>query len=108
MEILCDKIIKFKNIIDTELWIDLIENVSNTSYPFQEVIRRPHLTMELPIVFDNKDNYDSIKLRHMIYSIATPCFMEYMKQYNNFDVRQFKNYITVSKLLNDRFSSSSI
>lgn len=99
MQILKDKIVNFNNNIDSDLWINLIETVSVSAYPLSNVSRRPHLTMELPAVFNENDTYESIKLRKMIYDIAVPSFMEYMKYYNHFKVKQFKTYITVSKLL---------
>jgi hypothetical protein len=102
MEILYNKIVKFKNKIDTKEWINLIENINKDSYKLEQVERRPHLTMALPINVSSKDSDDVVKLRGMFYQIALSCFEQYMEYYNNFNIVPKKDFITVSKLLNGK------
>ena len=49
---LAPSIVKFPTTINSQEWIDIIEKTSRMSYPFKEVVRRPHLTMELPTLFN--------------------------------------------------------
>ena len=97
-EILAPSVIKFSNKIDTEEWIDLIEKTSRTSYSFKEVSRRPHLTMELPTLFNEYDDLSAIQLRSSFLEKALPAITKYMEINNIARMFPKKTFITVSKL----------
>lgn len=97
-EVLGDSIVRFKNNIDTQTWVETIERVSRISYPFQEVPRRPHLTMELPTLFNEYDDIDAIKLRSMFLELALPAITKYMEINGVSRMFPKKSFITVSKL----------
>lgn len=99
MDIIYEKIAVFKNKINTNEWINLIELVSNESYQLEVVERRPHLTMTIPMVFDVRDTSNSIKLKTLFYNIFMPQLLEYMNYYDNFGIISRKNLLVISKLL---------
>jgi Rps23 Pro-64 3,4-dihydroxylase Tpa1-like proline 4-hydroxylase len=91
-------VFKFSNAIDSEEWIKIIEKTSSTSYPFHSVDRRPHLTMELPTLFNKYDDIDAIKLRSMFLELALPAITTYMEANKISRMFPKKSFITVSKL----------
>lgn len=97
-EVIGPSVFKFSNTIDSEEWINVIEKTSRISYPFHSVDRRPHLTMELPTLFNQYDDIDAIRLRSMFLELALPAITSYMEI--NKIARMFpkKSFITVSKL----------
>lgn len=97
MEILADKIIKFSTNINQKDWIDLIEKTSNV-YPFKEVDRRPHLTMELPNFLNDTDSDYAASLRFNFLKTVFEPIAIYMKMYNIDNMTFKKKFITVSKL----------
>jgi 2OG-Fe(II) oxygenase superfamily len=97
-ETLAPSIFKFQTNINSQEWIDIIEKTSSTSYPFKEVIRRPHLTMELPTLFNEHDDINAIKLRSMFFEKALPAITVYMEKNNISKMFPRKTFITVSKL----------
>jgi hypothetical protein len=100
-KVLAPSVIKFSNNINSDFWIDQIEKISNSSYPFksyQESGGRPHLTMKLPHLFDKSDCLNSIKLRSMFLEKALPAISFYMELYSLSNMVPKQNCITVSKL----------
>lgn len=98
MEVIHNKIIKFNNAFNANPFIDLIEDVSNSSYPLQHVERRPHLTMELPTLFSRLDDINAVRLRSLSISAMFPYISQYMSLYNLTKMVPKKDFITVSKL----------
>ena len=100
MEILADRVVKFKTNINSQEWIDLIEKVNKEAFHFQDVseFARPHLTMFVPMVFTKDDTYNSIKLKNMFYSTVFDKILEYMEYYNNFGIVTRQDAFVVSKL----------
>lgn len=98
MEVIHNKIIKFNNAFDPNSFIDLIENVSKSSYPLQQVERRPHLTMELPTLFSSLDDVNAVRLRSLCISAMFPYISQYISLYNLTKMVPKKEFITVSKL----------
>ena len=98
-ETLAPSIIKFSTKIDSKEWIDIIEKTSRMSYSFNQVVRRPHLTMELPTLFNEYDDINAIKLRSMFFEKALPAITKYMETNNISRMFPRKKFITVSKLL---------
>jgi hypothetical protein len=101
IEIIAPYVVKISNTIDSDLWIDKIEKISQSSYPFknyQPSGGRPHLTMKLPHLFDKDDCLDSIKLRSMFLEKALPAISFYMDLYQLSHMAPRQNCITVSKL----------
>lgn len=99
MEILADKVVRFTNAFNPNPYIEIIEQVSSTCYPLMHTERRPHLTMELPTLFSEKDNLSAIKLRNMCINDMFDPIFQYMNIYNIQNMIPKKNFITVSKLL---------
>lgn len=97
-DILAPSIFKFTTSIDPQEWIDIIEKTSRMSYSFKKVIRRPHLTMELPTLFNEYDDINAIKLRSMFFEKALPAITTYMETNNISRMFPRKSFITVSKL----------
>jgi predicted 2-oxoglutarate/Fe(II)-dependent dioxygenase YbiX len=97
MEILADKIVRFKNNINSNDWINLVEK-SSTTYPFKEVDRRPHLTMELPNFISEDDDEFALQLRSNFLRLVFLPIQEYMNQYSIDNMAFKKDFITVSKL----------
>jgi len=91
-------IISFNNSIDHNYWINLIEDIHKTSYNFQEWKIRPHLTMQIPFMFDKRDSLSSIKLRSEFLKYALPAISTYIEINNLNNMFLIKNYIVVSKL----------
>lgn len=98
MQILSEKIVKFSVDINQKDWIDLIEKVSET-YPFNEVDRRPHLTMMLPNFISESDSEEAIQLRSNFLKAVFMPIQQYMHTYNIDNMEFKKNFITVSKLI---------
>jgi hypothetical protein len=98
VEILADKVVRFANAFNPNGYVDLIEEVSDTCYPLETVIRRPHLTMELPTLFSSKDNLAAVRLRTKCLSDMLHPIQEYMSIYNIEHMVPKKEFITVSKL----------
>lgn len=107
MEIIADKVVKFKTDINSQEWIDLIEKVNEEAFYFQDIsdVARPHLTMFVPMVFTKDDTYSSIKLKNMFYSLVFDKILEYMKYYNNFGIVTRQDAFVVSKLRDGNFMS---
>jgi hypothetical protein len=105
MEILGDKIVKFKTEINSQEWIDLIEKVNKEAFNFQDIseFARPHLTMFVPMVFTKDDTYNSIKLKNMFYSTVFDKILQYMEYYNNFGIVTRQDAFVVSKLKDGDF-----
>jgi len=103
MEVLSDKIIKFSNAFNPNHFIDLIEEVSISSYPLKRVERRPHLTMELPTLFSKTDDVKSVKLRNLCISTLFPLISQYISIYNLSHMAPKKDFITISKLESGNF-----
>jgi hypothetical protein len=99
MEILANKVVRFANAFNPNEYVDLIEKVSETCYPLLHSERRPHLTMELPTLFSNKDNVAAIKLRSMCLTDMLKPIAQYMTIYNIEKMVPKKDFISVSKLL---------
>jgi hypothetical protein len=91
-------IISFNNDIDSNYWINLIEDIHKNSYSFQEWKIRPHLTMQIPFMFDKRDSLSSIKLRSEFLKYALPAISTYIEINNLNNMFLIKNYIVVSKL----------
>ena len=98
---LADQIEVFQNTIDVDYIIDLIEKTNINSYPFESVKRRPHLTMEMPIVFDKQDSFESAEIRSFFISLAFPKMTDYIKRHNLKNMSSIKDVVTVSKLSNN-------
>jgi len=98
MEVIHNKIIKFNNAFNPNPFIDLIEDVSKSSYPLQYVDRRPHLTMELPTLFSNLDDVNAVRLRSLCISAMFPYISQYISLYGFTNMVPKKQFITVSKL----------
>jgi len=98
MEVLADKVVRFKNSINVNDWIDLIEKSSKT-YPFKEVDRRPHLTMELPNFISEDDDEFALQLRSNFLRLVFLPIQEYMNKYSIDNMAFKKDFITVSKLI---------
>lgn len=100
-----DFITVYENKIDSNYIINLIELVNKESYPFGYVMRRPHLTMELPIVHHEKDNHAAIELRHTFNNILHGSLIDFLKRKNINKMKQVmnidlnNNYILVSKMV---------
>jgi hypothetical protein len=99
MEILANRLVRFSNAFNPNHYIDIIEEVSNTSYPLLHSERRPHLTMELPTLFSENDNVPAIKLRSMCLKDMLGPIAQYMSIYNIDKMVPKKDFISVSKLL---------
>jgi hypothetical protein len=97
-EKLADSIFKFKNDINPDEWISVIEKVSSTSYPFSKVDRRPHMTMELPTLYSKSDDISAINLRSAFFEKIMPAISIYMQENNISNMFPKKTFITVSKL----------
>jgi hypothetical protein len=93
-----DKIEVFENKIDTNYLINLIEKVNETSHPFKVVERRPHLTMDLPMLFNKEDSLESAEIKAFYMSLAFPSIIDYIKKYNLPGLSSAREEITVSKL----------
>jgi hypothetical protein len=98
LEVISEKIVKFSHEIDTQSWIDLIEKVAETAYPFISVNRRPHLTMALPFLYSKTDNIFATELRSKILSLTMPDISKYMEMYNIENMELKKDFISISKL----------
>lgn len=98
LNIIHDKIVQFSNNIDIDYWINLIELVNIDSYPFEEVNRRPHLTMKLPMLFSHNDSIAAVKLRAEFLSLVMKPISEYMSLYGIEHMVPKKDFITVSKM----------
>jgi hypothetical protein len=98
VEILADKVVRFTNAFNTNGYIDLIEEVSDTCYPLKTVVRRPHLTMELPTLFSSKDNLAAIKLRSRSLSDLLDPIQQYMSIYKIDRMVPKRDFIAFSKL----------
>ena len=98
MEILADKLVKFRVDIDQKDWIDLIEKTAET-YPFLEVTRRPHLTMSIPNFLSETDSLEAIELRSRFFKNVYMPIQKYMYTYNIDNMEFKKNFVTVSKLV---------
>ena len=94
----------YENKIDSDHIINLIESVNKESYPFGYVMRRPHLTIEFPVVHHEKDNYAAIELRHTFNNILHGSLIDFLKRKNIKKMKQGSNialnnnYITISKM----------
>lgn len=97
-EVLAPSIIKFPTEIDSQEWIDLIEQVSKTSFTFKEIPRRPHLTMELPTLFNKYDDINAVKLRSVFLEKTLPAITQYMEINKISRMFPKKTFISVSKL----------
>jgi hypothetical protein len=100
-EVLSDSVFRFKNAIDSDEWISTIEKVSLMSYPFSKVERRPHLTMELPTIFNEMDDINAINLRSAFFEKLMPAISIYMQENKISRMFPKKKFITVSKLYPD-------
>jgi hypothetical protein len=98
----------YENVIDFKHIIDLIELVNKESHPFKNVERRPHLTMELPAVHHEKDNYAAMELRSIFYNALGLSLVDFLQRKNINKIKQgtlkegkhiTDNFITVSKML---------
>jgi hypothetical protein len=92
----------YENKIDSNYLISLIEMVNEESYKFNIVDRRPHLTMELPVVHNEKDNYAAIEVRSTFNNILHESLIDFLKRKNIKRVKQSmlnNNYISVSKMI---------
>jgi hypothetical protein len=105
-----DFITIYTNNIDTNYIINLIELVNKESYKFENVIRRPHLTMEIPALTNEKDSYSAMELRSIFYNILYGSLTDFLKRKNINKVKQgmlkegmhiSDNFITVSKMLSN-------
>lgn len=92
----------YSNKIDVPRWIDLLEEVSKDSYPFENVERRPHQTMEIPAIYNRKDSYASLQIRAMFYNILNDSLIHFMKNNNMKKMEPLRDTITASKLLPNR------
>jgi len=92
----------YSNNIDTHYWIDLLEKVSLDSYPFEDVARRPHQTMELPAIYNKNDSYSAIELRAMFYNILNDSLIHFMQTNNMKRMEPLRDTITASKLFPDK------
>jgi len=97
-EILSDSVFRFPNKIDSNEWISTIEKTSLMSYPFSKVDRRPHLTMELPTLFNERDDINAINLRSAFFEKLMPAISLYMQENKISKMFAKKQFITVSKL----------
>jgi len=88
----------FQNDIDPSYLINLIEKINLTSHEFKVVSRRPHLTMEIPILFNKEDSLESAEIKSIYMSLAFPSIIDYMKKYNLSGTSSIRHLITVSKL----------
>ena len=98
MEILADRLVKFHLDINQEEWINLIEKTSET-YPFEEVTRRPHLTMLIPNFLSDSDSLEAVELRSRFFKKVFIPIQQYMSTYNIDNMEFKKNFVTVSKLV---------
>jgi len=89
----------YSNNIDIDYWINILEKVSSDSYPFENVDRRPHQTMEIPALYDRRDSYASIEVRAMFYNILHISLIDFMKKNNMSKMEPLRSTITASKLL---------
>lgn len=89
----------YSNDIDVSLWIDLLEQVSKDSYPFEDVPRRPHQTMEIPSLYHRRDSYSSLEIRAMFYNIMNRSLIDFMKRNNMKKMEPLRDTITASKLM---------
>lgn len=78
--------------------VELIE-FSSKIYPLESIPNRPHLTMELPLLFNKNDTIESIKLRNITYLASLPVIQEYLEIHGVDGYQIKKPYISVSKLL---------
>jgi Rps23 Pro-64 3,4-dihydroxylase Tpa1-like proline 4-hydroxylase len=98
-EIIAPSVFKFTSNIDSQSWIELIEKTASSSYSFEKVVRRPHLTMELPALFNKNDDINAVKLRSMFFEKVLPAISKYMEINRVSGMFPKKTFITVSKLL---------
>ncbi len=92
----------YENKLDSEHIISLIELVNKESHKFNVVDRRPHLTMELPVIHSEKDNHAAIELRHIFNSVLHQSLIDFLKRKKISNVKQSmlkNNYISVSKMV---------
>ena len=103
-----DFITIYENKIDAEHIINLIELVSKDSYELKNVERRPHLTMVLPALVNEKDSPAAMELRAIFYNILYDSLMDFLKRKNISTLMQSmlidkkdigENFITVSKMI---------
>lgn len=99
MQVLSKGIVKFTNAFNPNGYIDLIEEVSETSYPLETVERRPHLTMALPTLFSSKDNLAAIQLKIKCLSDMLGPIYQYMSIYKIQNMVPKKDFITISKMM---------
>lgn len=84
--------------IDSSSLVAAAEAASQ-DYPFEQVERRPHLTMEFPDFFDSGDSHQSVIFRKYIYDLTMPPIIDYLIKNNINKMYPKKDFITVSKLL---------
>jgi hypothetical protein len=103
-----DFITIYENAIDSSYIINLIELVNKDSHQFKNVERRPHLTMELPAVYHEKDNYAAMELRSIFYNFLSLSLVDFLQRKNINKIKMAKlkqgivdGSITVSKMLVD-------
>ena len=89
----------YSNNIDVDLWINLLEQVSKDSYPFEDVARRPHQTMEIPSLYNRRDSYSSLEVRAMFYNIMNRSLIDFMKRNSMKKMEPLRDTITASKLM---------
>jgi hypothetical protein len=103
-----DFITIYENKIDAEHIIDLIELVNKESHELKNVKRRPQLTMELPALTHEKDNFAAMELRAIFYNILNDSLIDFLKRKGISKVKQAMlvdrkdvgdNFIVVSKML---------
>jgi hypothetical protein len=99
MQVLSKGIIKFTNAFNPNGYIDLIEEVSTTTYPLQTVERRPHLTMALPTLFSSKDNLPAVQLKTKCLSDMLGPIYQYMSIHKIQNMVPKKDFITISKMM---------
>lgn len=78
--------------------VDLVESVSQ-DYPFLSVKRRPHLTMDFPLIFNNADSLDSVILRKKIYDLTIPAVIDYLSKNNLKNMYHKKQIMLISKMI---------
>jgi hypothetical protein len=88
----------YSNDINSEHWISLIDKVSSTCYPFENVGRRPHETMEFPIYFCNTDSVEAIELRNLFFNILSLSMNDYIKKINLTNLEPYQTFLPISKL----------
>lgn len=88
----------YSNEIDVQHWIDLINKIDKSCYPFERVERRPHETMMLPNFFCKTDSVEAIELRNLFLGVLGKYMDKYILDHEITSLEPYQQFIAISRL----------